>query len=112
MDFSQVAAEDSMHEVTMTVASELRETLRGLYLGMYQRNAEFQGAMPNVVLAGLTLLWLEAVHTIHGTADYESALRLVKGLRPNVPEVEKEMRRAARDFLRRSRWLPKTRRDA
>lgn len=112
MDFKRIQAEDSMHEVTMMVASELRESLRELYLGMYQRNEEFQGSMPNVVLAGLTLLWLEAVHTIHGTADYESALRLVKGLRPDVPAVEKVMKRAARDVLRRSRWLPKQRKNA
>ena len=112
MDFSKITADDCMHEVTMEVTSKLREDLRELYVGMYQRNADFEGAMPNVVLAGLTLLWLESAHALHGTADFESALSLLTGLRPSEPTVEKEMKRAAHDILRRSRWLPKQRRKA
>jgi hypothetical protein len=110
MDFSELKPDDCMHTVAMDVAAELREAMRSLYVGMYQKNEDMQGAMPNVVLAGLSLLWLESAHTVFGTADYETALSLVKGIRPNDKEVEREMKQVARDFLRRSRWLPKRRR--
>lgn len=104
MDFSTVQPDDCMHTVSMTVSEDLRERVRELYVGMYQRSDEIQGAIPNVVLAGLTLLWLESVHAVFGTADYESAVRLLKKIRPNDKQVTSEMRMAARDMLRRSGW--------
>ncbi len=110
MDFSAISPDDCMHKVSMEVADELRDTLRELYVGMYQRSETLDGTMPNVVLAGFTLLWLESVHAVHGTMDYETAISLLKSIRPDDPSVAKEMKRAARDFLRRSRWLPKQRR--
>lgn len=109
MDFSIVEADDCMHDVAVNVSAEVTDQLRELYRGMYARNEEFQGVMPNVVLAGMTLAWLGAVHAVFGTADYESALRLIKTIRPSDDDVTKEMKMAARDFLRRSRWLPKRR---
>lgn len=110
MDFSEIKPDDCMHTVAMDVTAELRETVRSMYAGMYEKNEDLQGAMPNVVLAGLSLLWLESVHAVFGTADYETALRLLKGIRPNEKEIEQEMKQAARDYLRRSQWLPKRRR--
>lgn len=110
MDFSTVQPDDCMHTVSMTVSEDLRERVRELYLGMYQRSEEINGVMPNVVLAGLTLLWLESVHTVFGTADYESAVRLLKKIRPNDKVVTGEMRMAARDMLRRSGWTTKKKR--
>lgn len=107
MDFTNIKPDDCMHQVAIDVSAELRETLHELYRGMYLRGEELEGVMPNVVLAGLTLLWLESIHTVFGTADYETALRLVKGLRPNDPQVNDEMAQAARDFLRRSGRLPR-----
>ena len=107
MDFSQVQPDDCMHTLAADVAEELRQHLRLLYIGMYKRSEELNGAMPNVVLAGVTLLWLEAIQTLFGTADYESAIRLVNGMRPNNDQVTREMRLAARDVLRRSGWLSK-----
>lgn len=110
MDFSEIKPDDCMHTVSMDVTSELRDAVRSLYVGMYEKNEDLQGAMPNVVLAGLSLLWLESVHAVFGTADYETAISLIKGIRPNDKEIEQEMKQAARDFLRRSRWTPKRRR--
>ena len=109
MDFSAVQSSDCMHDIAMQVAGEFREKARELYLGMYQRNADLEGTMPNVVLAGMTLLWLESLEAVHGTMDYETALALVKDIRPSEKEVGTRMRRIARDFLLRSRWLPKRR---
>lgn len=109
MDFSTVQSSDCMHDVAMQVANEFREKARELYLGMYQRSADLEGTIPNVVLAGMTLLWLESLDAVHGTMDYETALALVKDIRPNEKEVDRRIRGIARDFLRRSRWLPKRR---
>jgi hypothetical protein len=110
MDFTGVQDGDSMHELAMEVANDFREKARELYQGMYERNAELEGTMPNVVLAGMTLLWLESVERVHGTMDYETALSLVKEIRPSEKGIARHMRLVARDFLRRSRWLPKMRR--
>ena len=110
MDFSSITPDDCMHKVSMEVADELRESLRSMYVGMYQQSETLDGAMPNVVLTGFTLLWLESVHAVFGTADYETAITLLKSIRPSEKAVSLEMKRAAGDFLRRSRWLPKKRR--
>jgi len=60
--------------------------------------------MANVVLAGLTLVWLESVHTVWNTPTGESAVGLMTQLRPDDKESKRDMQRAARDFLRRSGW--------
>lgn len=112
MNFAEIKPDDCMHQVSMDLAKEFRHMLHAQYCGMYRRNEEIAGVMPNVVLAGLTLLWLESVHTVFGTAEYESALRLVGGIRPNDELVAAEMKQAVRDFLRRSRWLPAKKRTA
>jgi hypothetical protein len=110
MIFEEVDDSTCMHAVSLGVAESLREHVREMYRSMFERNTELQGSLPNAVLAGLTLLWLESVHNVLGSMDYESAIRLVTDCRPNDKQVEKEMKQAARDFLRRSRWLPKVRR--
>lgn len=105
MIFDQVDDDTCMHDKAFEVSDVLREQVRDLYAEMFRRNGELQGSMANAVLAGLTLLWLESVHNVFGSMDYESALNLVRDCKPTNPEVHREMRAAARDFLRRSRWL-------
>lgn len=105
MIFDQVDENTCMHDKAFEVSDVLREQVRELYAEMFRRNGELQGSMANAVLAGLTLLWLESVHNVFGSMDYESALNLVRDCKPTNPEVHREMRAAARDFLRRSRWL-------
>lgn len=104
MDFNEVEPDSCMHNVTIDVADELREHVQDLYARQHQRNLETDGAMANVVLAGLTLVWLEAVHTIWNTVSSESAMSLMKGLAPDKKGDKRSMARAARDFLRRSGW--------
>lgn len=104
MNFDDVQPDTCMHGVSVDVADELREHIRDLYLRQHQRNQETEGAMANVVLAGLTLVWLEAVHTVWNTSTGESAVCLLKGLKPESREEKRDMQRAARDFLRRSGW--------
>ena len=105
MIFDQVDEDTCMHEKAFEVADVMREQVRDLYGEMFRRNRELQGSMANAVLAGLTLLWLESVHNVFGSMDYESALNLVRECKPTDPAVHREMRASARDFLRRSRWL-------
>jgi len=76
---------------------------------MHLRNQQIGGGLSNVVMAGLTVVWLECVHSLSGSPDGESAIALLRDLSPGDRAVAKEMRMAARDFLRRSRWLPKQR---
>ncbi len=104
MRFDDVEPDTCMHGLAVDVADELREHIRDLYAGQHQRNQETGGAMANVVLAGLTLVWLESVHTVWNTPTGESAVGLMHGLKPEAHGVKREMQRAARDFLRRSGW--------
>lgn len=109
MKFDHVDADTCMHGVAVEVADELRDHVRLVYEDMHLRNKEMGGGMANVTLAGLTVVWLECVHATMGTLDSESAISLLRELRPSDKEAAREMRLAARDFLRRSRWLPKRR---
>lgn len=104
MNFDEVHPDTCMHSVAVDVADDIRELVRDLYLRQHQRNQETDGAMANVVLAGLTLVWLESVHTVWNTPTGESAVGLMHGLKPESRGVKREMQRAARDFLRRSGW--------
>ena len=104
MNFDDVHPDTCMHSVAVDVADEIREHVRDLYLRQHQRNQETDGGMANVVLAGLTMVWLESVHTVWNTPTSESAMCLLKGVKPEAREVKREMQRAARDFLRRSGW--------
>lgn len=109
MEFDHVTPDTCMHGVSLEFADELREMVHQNYVGMYLRNHEIGGGMDNIVLAGLTVVWLECVHSLMGTPDFESAIALLADMRPKERVVAKEMRMAARDFLRRSKWLPKRR---
>lgn len=95
-----------MHDVAVSVADQLREPLRELFFSQHRRAQELDGGLENATLAGLTLLWLESVHAVFGTTDYESAIRLVSEIRPDDKRVCREMSQAACDFLRRSQWMP------
>lgn len=106
MEFDEFDGETSMHDVAVSVADQLREPLRELFFSQHRRAQELDGGLENATLAGLTLLWLEAVHAVFGTTDYESAIRLVSEIRPSNKQVCKEMSQAASDFLRRSKWMP------
>lgn len=106
MMFDNVGEDTCMHDVSVEVASQLREPLREMFMQQYARAAELPNGMPNATLAGLTLLWLESVHAVFGTTDYESAIRLVSEIRPDKKVICREMAQAAHDFLRRSEWLP------
>lgn len=98
-----------MAEAAIQVADEIRCYLDDLYQQQQLRNADTNGAMANVVLAGLTMVWLEAVHSAWNTAMGESALSLLRLLRPKKREDRLNLRRAGRDFLRRSGlWIRRT----
>lgn len=104
VDFDKIQADDCMHMASVAVADELRDHINDLYLRQHKRNQETDGAMANIVLAGLTLVWIESVHTVWNTVNSESAIALLKGLRPEDKATKQSMKRAARDFLRRSGW--------
>lgn len=109
MDFQDVDSETCQHHLALQIADEFRELFRGAYADMHLRNRQIGGGLSNVVMAGLTVVWLECVHSLSGSPDGESAIALLRDLSPGDRAVAKEMRMAARDFLRRSRWLPKQR---
>jgi hypothetical protein len=109
MMFDDINTDTCQHHVALDVADRFREQFRELYAGMYRRNSDIGGGLSNFVLAGLTVVWLECTHSLMGSPDSESAIALLRDMRPDDRAVAKEMRMAARDFLRRSRWLPKQR---
>lgn len=104
MDFDKVDADTCPHGVAMDVAEELREHIHDLYARQHKRNLETDGGMANAVLAGLTAVWLEAVHASWNTMLSESAMSVLRGMSPEDAETKRSMKRAARDFLRRSGW--------
>ena len=110
MDFEQVQSTDCMPEVSIQVADEIREDVKQIYIRMLERCQQLDDGMPNVVLAGLTLVWIEACHNIFGSASYESAISLLSAIKPDDRETRKAMKRAAADLLRRSGWALKRRR--
>lgn len=109
MTFDDVDAETCMHTLSIDVAAEFREQLAQMYQNLHARNAAINGGLANVVLAGLTLVWLEAVYESWNTPYGESAMSIMRRLKPDTKEVKRGMQRAARDFLRRSRyWVRRT----
>lgn len=90
--------------LAMDVADELREHIHDLYARQHKRNQETDGGMANAVLAGLTAVWLEAVHASWNTMLSESAISVLRGMSPEDQETKRSMKWAARDFLRRSGW--------
>jgi hypothetical protein len=108
MDFDNVSSGDCMHAVSIQVADDVRNHLKDLYSGLYARSEALPDGLPNVVLAGLTLVWLESVYNVFGSASYESAVSLLKQIRTENKTVRTGMRHAAHDFLRRSGWARRT----
>jgi hypothetical protein len=108
MDFADVKSDDCMHAVTLDVANAVQARVKELYQGLYERSEALPDGLPNVVLAGLTLSWLECVYNVFGSASYESAVSLLKQIHPSEKGVRSGMRHAAHDFLRRSGWNRRT----
>ena len=104
VNFDEIKSDDCMHMAAVAVSDELRDHINDLYVRQHKRNLETDGAMANIVLAGLTLVWMESVRTVWNTVNGESAMSVLRGLRPDSKEEKREMQRAARDFLRRSGW--------
>jgi len=80
-----------MHAVALEVADEFLEHVRDLYSAQHIRNQETNGVMPNVVLAGLTIAWLEAVHASWGKAYGESAVSLMREVAPKGKGMHTEI---------------------
>lgn len=104
MTFENANADTCPHSLAIDVADELRDHIHDLYARQHKRNQETAGGLCNVVLAGLTAVWLEAVHASWNTMASESAMSVLRGMSPEDREVKMSMKRAARDFLRRSGW--------
>jgi hypothetical protein len=109
IDFNEVQQADCMHEVSVHVKDELREHVADLYGRLIQRCDQLEDGMPNVVLAGLTLAWIETVYDVFGSATYESAVSLLRGISPDDKAVRRGMKQATTDLLRRSGWSLKQR---
>lgn len=109
MDFDDVQSADCMPEIALRVADDISMHVRSIYLSMLERCKELDNGMPNVVLAGLTLVWLEECQDLLGSASFESAVSILRSIRPQDKEMRVRMRGAAADLLRRSGWSPKRR---
>ena len=109
MDFDEVQSADCMPEVALRVADDISLHVRQIYLSMLERCKDLDDGLPNVVLAGLTLVWLEECQDLFGSASYESAVSILRSIRPQDKEMRGRMRSAAADLLRRSGWSPRRR---
>jgi hypothetical protein len=109
MDFESIDADSCQYTAALDVAEHLRSELRELWRMQDERGKEIGGDLANVVLAGLTVVWLESVTAQWNTVYGESAMSLMRGLNPGDKEDKTDMKRAARDFLRRSNWWIKRR---
>lgn len=104
MNFDDVQPTDCMPDLAIQVADDIRDHVKSVYVDMLKRCQQLDDGLPNVVLAGLTLVWLESAHNLFGSASYESAVSLLSAIRPEDRETRRGMRRAASDLLRRSGW--------
>ena len=108
MKFDGVDENTCDHQVTLMFADALRKhinrNVRGWKRHCSNADIDFTEAP---VLSAITMLWLESVAGTFGMAAFESAVQLSSDLRPSDPDVERTMRQAASDFLRRSEWLAK-----
>lgn len=109
MDFDDVESNDCMPEVALRVADDIGLHVRQLYLGMIERSAYLENGLPNVVLTGLTIVWLEQCQELFGSASFESAVSMLRSIRPHSNEIQLKMKRSAADLLRRSGWSLKRR---
>lgn len=109
MDFKDVDATDCMPQVALRVADDIESHVRQMYVSMLERCHELGDGMPNVVLAGLTIVWLEQCQDLFGSASFESAIAMLRSIRPDDGAVRTRMKRSASDLLRRSGWSQKRR---
>ncbi len=93
-----------MADASVRLAEDIRLFIDDLYQQQHQRNVETNGGLANIVLAGLTLVWLESVYQSWNTVHGESAMSLLRVLRPRNKGRAVAVRRSGRDFLRRSGW--------
>jgi len=104
VDFDKVTQDDCMHDLAVKVSDDVMDKINDLYSGLYAKSEALSDGLPNVVLAGLTLSWLQCVYNVFGSASYESAVTLLRSIRPTDRDTRSGMRHAAHDFLRRSGW--------
>jgi hypothetical protein len=104
MEFDDIDADTCPYHAAMDVADNIRSHVMELYQKQAARSSELESGLTNSVLAGLTIVWIEAVHSSWNTMFSESAMAVLRGMSPEDKQTRREMKRAARDFLRRSGW--------
>jgi hypothetical protein len=104
VDFGKIQQDACMPAACIKVMDELRDHVHDLYARMFQRCERLPDGLPNLILPALTLVWIESVYNVFGSASYESAITMLRVLEPEDAETRKGMRQAVNDLMRRSRW--------
>ena len=103
MIFNDIDDDTCMPTLAAEVAKELSDHINKLYDSQATCHQEGH-SVANVVLAGLTLAWLDAVHNCWNTMPCESAMSVLRAIGPEDRSTKRDYKLAARDFLRRSGW--------